>query len=186
MFDAYRSGYRDSGVPGGGGLSFMPLVFTADNEAEAEAGATELTWYLKAKVAPQHRNPPGYVSVDLNVKVLQGAYAGRTAAMRAATLEFQKEQGVIVYGTPDSVAAQIKRFYDRVGGFDHLLMMQQAGFLDHQRTVREHDVVRQGGDAAGRGPSRHRRLRSGGGMSAGATHIGVMAGFVPAIHDLHV
>jgi hypothetical protein len=23
-----------------------------------------------------------------------------------------------------------------VGGFDHLLMMQQAGFLDHQRTVR--------------------------------------------------
>jgi alkanesulfonate monooxygenase SsuD/methylene tetrahydromethanopterin reductase-like flavin-dependent oxidoreductase (luciferase family) len=41
-----------------------------------------------------------------------------------------------MYGTPDSVAAQIKRFYDRVGGFDHLLMMQQAGFLDHKRTVR--------------------------------------------------
>jgi hypothetical protein len=34
------------------------------------------------------------------------------------------------------VAAQIKRFHERVGGFDHLLMMQQAGFLDHRRTVR--------------------------------------------------
>ncbi len=34
------------------------------------------------------------------------------------------------------MVAQIRRFYDRVGGFDHLLMMQQAGFLDHKRTVR--------------------------------------------------
>jgi hypothetical protein len=40
-----------------------------------------------------------------------------------------------MYGTPDQVAQQIRRFYDLVGGFDHLLMMQQAGFLDHQRTV---------------------------------------------------
>jgi alkanesulfonate monooxygenase SsuD/methylene tetrahydromethanopterin reductase-like flavin-dependent oxidoreductase (luciferase family) len=76
------------------------------------------------------------VPVALNVKALQGAYAGRTAAIRAQGLEFQKEQGVVVYGTPDSVVAQIKRFHERVGGFDHLLMMQQAGFLDHQRTVR--------------------------------------------------
>ena len=83
MFDAYRSAYRDSGLPGGGGMAFMPLVYTADNEAEAEKGAQELTWYLKAKVEPQFRNPPGYVPVALNVKALQGAYAGRTAAMRA-------------------------------------------------------------------------------------------------------
>ena len=34
------------------------------------------------------------------------------------------------------MVAQIRRFHERVGGFDHLLMMQQAGFLDHQRTVR--------------------------------------------------
>ena len=31
---------------------------------------------------------------------------------------------------------QIQRFHERVGGFDHLLMMQQAGHLDHARTVR--------------------------------------------------
>ena len=41
-----------------------------------------------------------------------------------------------MFGTPDQVAAQVRRFYDRVGGFDHLLMMQQAGHLDHARTVR--------------------------------------------------
>jgi len=136
MFDAYRSAYRDCGLPGGGGMAFMPLVYTGESEADAESGARELSWYINVKVAPQYRNPPGYVSVALNVKALQGAYAGRTAAIRAQTLAYQKEQGVIMYGTPDQVAAQIKRFYERVGGFDHLLMMQQAGFLDHQRTVR--------------------------------------------------
>jgi alkanesulfonate monooxygenase SsuD/methylene tetrahydromethanopterin reductase-like flavin-dependent oxidoreductase (luciferase family) len=74
--------------------------------------------------------------VSFNVKALQGAYSGRTDAMRSLKLEDQREKGVIMYGTPDSVVEQVKRFYDRVGGFDHLLMMQQAGFLDHQRTVR--------------------------------------------------
>jgi alkanesulfonate monooxygenase SsuD/methylene tetrahydromethanopterin reductase-like flavin-dependent oxidoreductase (luciferase family) len=50
-------------------------------------------------------------------------------------MDYLREQGVLMYGTPDSVAKQVKRYYDLVGGFDHLLMMQQAGFLDHKRTV---------------------------------------------------
>jgi alkanesulfonate monooxygenase SsuD/methylene tetrahydromethanopterin reductase-like flavin-dependent oxidoreductase (luciferase family) len=136
LFETYRAHYVDCGQPGGGGLGFLPLVYTADTEAEAEAGMKELLWYMTAKTEPQFRNPPGYVSVDLNVKALQGAFSGRTDAMRAKGLEFQREQGVIMYGTPDQVAQQVKRFYENVGGFDHLLMMQQAGFLDHARTVK--------------------------------------------------
>ncbi|HEY7384269.1 MAG TPA: LLM class flavin-dependent oxidoreductase [Beijerinckiaceae bacterium] len=136
MFDVYRAHFIERGLPGGGGTAFMPLVYTADSEEEAEKGAQELTWYMKAKTEPQFRNPPGYVPVSFNVKALQGAYSGRTDAMRSLKLEDQREKGVIMYGTPDSVVEQVKRFYDRVGGFDHLLMMQQAGFLDHQRTVR--------------------------------------------------
>jgi alkanesulfonate monooxygenase SsuD/methylene tetrahydromethanopterin reductase-like flavin-dependent oxidoreductase (luciferase family) len=46
------------------------------------------------------------------------------------------EQGIVIAGTPDKVAARIRLLYDQVGGFDHLLMMQQAGHLDHKRTVR--------------------------------------------------
>jgi len=136
LFDAYRRNYRDCGLPGGGGTAFMPLVYTGDSEADAESGARELAWYMTAKTEPQFRNPPGYVPVELNVQALKGAFSGRTDAMRAMGLEFQREQGVVMYGTPDQVVAQVRRFYDRVGGFDHLLMMQQAGFLDHQRTVR--------------------------------------------------
>jgi alkanesulfonate monooxygenase SsuD/methylene tetrahydromethanopterin reductase-like flavin-dependent oxidoreductase (luciferase family) len=136
LFDAYRSAYLDQGLPGGGGTAFMPLVYTGESEEDAEAGARELVWYMTAKTEPQFRNPPGYVPVELNVRALQGKFSGRTDAMRAQSLDFQREQGVVMYGTADQVAKQVRRFYDRVGGFDHLLLMQQAGFLDHARTVR--------------------------------------------------
>ncbi len=39
-------------------------------------------------------------------------------------------------GTPDQVHAQIKRFYEHVGGFGHLLMIGQSGFLSHEDTVK--------------------------------------------------
>ena len=38
-------------------------------------------------------------------------------------------------GTPDQVYRQIKKLYDHVGGFGHLLIMGQAGFLEHDETV---------------------------------------------------
>jgi alkanesulfonate monooxygenase SsuD/methylene tetrahydromethanopterin reductase-like flavin-dependent oxidoreductase (luciferase family) len=136
MFEGYRGAFVDCGLPGGGGTAYMPLVYTADSQTEAEAGARELMWYLNAKSEPQFRNPPGYVPVATNVLALKGKFSGRTDAMRAQNLDFLKDQGVMIFGTPDDVAAQIKRFHDLVGGFDHLLMMQQAGHLDHNRTVK--------------------------------------------------
>jgi alkanesulfonate monooxygenase SsuD/methylene tetrahydromethanopterin reductase-like flavin-dependent oxidoreductase (luciferase family) len=136
MFESYRRSYRDTGLPGGGGMAYMPLVYTAETEAEAEKGAKELTWYLYAKTEPQYRNPPGYVGLSYNVEALKGAFTGKSDAIRAKPMEELKEEGVMMYGTPDSVAKQIRRFYDLVGGFDHLLMMQQAGWLDHARTVK--------------------------------------------------
>lgn len=136
MFDGYRSAYNDTGLPGGGGTAYMPLVFTGDSDEEAEAGARELCWYLDAKSEPQYRNPPGYVPVEFNVQALKGTFTGRTDAMRKQSIEFLKDQGVLIYGKPDDVAKQIKRLFELVGGFDHLLMMQQAGHLSHERTKR--------------------------------------------------
>ena len=134
MFDGYRSAYRDTGLPGGGGTAYMPLVYTADSDEEAEKGARALTWYLDAKSEPQYRNPPGYVPVEYNVQALKGTFTGRTDAMRKQSIEYLRDQGVIIYGKPDDVAKQIKRLYDLVGGFDHLLMMGQAGHLNHEMT----------------------------------------------------
>jgi alkanesulfonate monooxygenase SsuD/methylene tetrahydromethanopterin reductase-like flavin-dependent oxidoreductase (luciferase family) len=134
MFDAYRAAFVDRGLPGAGGVAFMPLVYVGDSESEAEAGARELMWYLNVPSEPQFRNPPGYVDVKTNVLALKGAFAGRTAAMRTRGMDFLREQGVMIYGTPDQCIEQIKRLYERVGGMDHLLMMMQAGHLDNKRT----------------------------------------------------
>lgn len=136
MFDGYRSAYHDTGLPGGGGMAYMPLVYTAETDEEAERGARMLTWYLDAKSEPQYGNPPGYVPIETNVLALQGKFKGRTAAMRKQSIEYLKDQGVLIYGKPDDVAQQIRRLHELVGGFDHLLMMQQAGHLDHESTVR--------------------------------------------------
>lgn len=136
MFEGYRSAYIDHGVPNSGGTAYMPLVFTGDNMKEAEEGAEELTWYLSAKTEPQYKNPPGYVPVAANVSALKGTFEARTERMRQATLDYLVDQGVLIFGTPDVVAKQIRRLYDLVGGFDHLLMMQQAGFLSHEKTLK--------------------------------------------------
>ena len=37
---------------------------------------------------------------------------------------------------PTRSIRQIKKLYDHVGGFGHLLIMGQAGFLEHDETVR--------------------------------------------------
>ncbi len=137
MFDAYReSTIYDDPEEVRRHIAYMPLVATADTEEEAEALAKKLSWYLHAKTEPQFRNPPGYVPVSFNVQALKGAYSGRTDAVRQGGFEYLKEQGVMIYGTPDQVFAQIQRFYDRVGGFGQLLMMQQAGWLSHEETVK--------------------------------------------------
>ena len=132
LFDIYRANYASNGVPGG--LAFMPLVYVAHSEAEAMAGANELAWYLRSKAEPQFRNPPGYVGIEQNMNALRGTYSSRGGAMKSQGLEFLREAGVLITGTPDSVIAQIKKQYERLGGFDHFLMMMQAGFLDHKRT----------------------------------------------------
>ena len=53
----------------------------------------------------------------------------------APTVENAIEAGVMVAGTPDQVVKQIRKIHDYVGGFGHLLLMGQAGFLEHKETV---------------------------------------------------
>lgn len=139
IFEAYRKGWREAGrgdtVPLDR-LAYAALVYTAPNEAEARAGAEKLLWYISAnKVLPQHSNPPGYVPVKANVDMLRGkghplSHFGGTPSVDAAI-----EAGIMMAGTPDQVTKQIKKFYDHVGGFGHLLLMGQAGFLEHKETV---------------------------------------------------
>jgi alkanesulfonate monooxygenase SsuD/methylene tetrahydromethanopterin reductase-like flavin-dependent oxidoreductase (luciferase family) len=86
---------------------------------------------------PQHFcYPPGYVPTAVHAQILRGAAIDQHAANRAnATVDRAIEAGIMFAGTPDQVFQQIKKMYDHVGGFGHLLIMGQAGFLEHDETV---------------------------------------------------
>jgi alkanesulfonate monooxygenase SsuD/methylene tetrahydromethanopterin reductase-like flavin-dependent oxidoreductase (luciferase family) len=43
-------------------------------------------------------------------------------------------QGIAFAGNPDTVYRQIERHYRAVGGYGHLLMLGQSGFLEHDDT----------------------------------------------------
>jgi hypothetical protein len=43
-------------------------------------------------------------------------------------------QGSLFVGNPDTVFRQIMDFYDKVGGFSHLILMGRSGFMSHAQT----------------------------------------------------
>ena len=139
VFDAYRRGWKEAGRNGDvplDRLAYAALVYTAPSEAEAKMGAEKLLWYVTAnKVPPHFSNPPGYVPISANVQMLRGGEHPLSAFAKTASVESAIEGGLMFAGTPDQVHRQIKTMYDHVGGFGHLLIMGQAGFLDHEETV---------------------------------------------------
>ncbi|HXQ49470.1 MAG TPA: LLM class flavin-dependent oxidoreductase [Stellaceae bacterium] len=143
IYDSYRRGWREAGRKGEvpvDRLAYAALVYAADSEAKARAGADKLLWYLNAnKVPPHYATPPGYAGVPAMVAGMKGA-GSRTQGDHAnfgrnMNVDTAMERGILFCGTPDQVYQQVKRFYYKVGGFGHLLIMGQAGFLEHDDTV---------------------------------------------------
>jgi alkanesulfonate monooxygenase SsuD/methylene tetrahydromethanopterin reductase-like flavin-dependent oxidoreductase (luciferase family) len=139
IYESYRAGWREAGrgqdVPIDR-LAYAALVYVGKTEAEARAGAEKLLWYVTAnKVAPQFANPPGYVPVPANVAILRGAEHPLSEFAKGASVDGAIKAGFMMAGTPDQVYRQFKRHYDYVGGYGHLLIMGQAGHLDHDDTV---------------------------------------------------
>jgi alkanesulfonate monooxygenase SsuD/methylene tetrahydromethanopterin reductase-like flavin-dependent oxidoreductase (luciferase family) len=140
IFDAYRQAWRAAGrgdlVPKDR-LAYAALVYTGETEAEARAGAEKLLWYVTSnKVPPHFANPPGYLPVEAGVRMLRGAEHPLSAFAKRASVDGAIEAGIMMAGTPDQVFAQACKMHDHVGGFGHLLIMGQAGFLEHEETVR--------------------------------------------------
>ncbi len=140
IYDSYRAAWRKAGrgqdVPINR-LAYAALVYVGDTEKEAHEGAEKLLWYVTAnKVAPQYANPPGYSPVQANLAMLRGAVHPLSSFAKGASVEAAIRSGFMFAGTPDQVFHQIKRHYDYVGGYGHLLNMGQAGFLEHDDTVK--------------------------------------------------
>ena len=114
-------------------LAYCALIYVADTPALAREGAQKLMWYMHSnKVATQYQNPPGYHPPAISAQMLRGNASKRNEA----TLDDQIARGNVFAGTPDQVYQQIKSFWEYSGGFGHLLMMGQAGFLTPEETKR--------------------------------------------------
>jgi alkanesulfonate monooxygenase SsuD/methylene tetrahydromethanopterin reductase-like flavin-dependent oxidoreductase (luciferase family) len=139
VFESYRRGWREAGRPESmplNRLAYAPLLYTGDSKEKARSGAEKLLWYLKANKVPEHyRNPPGYLPVEMGVKIMRGALPHLAASIKDMSVDDAVESGIMFAGTPDEVHDQVVKFYDHVGGFGHMLMMGQAGFLDHEETI---------------------------------------------------
>ena len=60
------------------------------------------------------------------------ASAGRNAAaLIGLNAEQAMARGLLFAGSPDTVYQQIMDFYDKVGGFGHLVMIGRSGFMTH-------------------------------------------------------
>jgi alkanesulfonate monooxygenase SsuD/methylene tetrahydromethanopterin reductase-like flavin-dependent oxidoreductase (luciferase family) len=145
VYESYRRGWREAGrgkdVPIDR-LAYAALVYVGDTEAKGIAGAEKLLWYLTANKVPRHfATPPGYAGTAASVAMMKAAMSGGSPIGehgnfgRPINVEEAMQRGLCFAGTPDQVYKQIKKFYDHVGGFGHLLIMGQAGFLEHDETV---------------------------------------------------
>ena len=138
-YEGYRKGWRASGHAGDvpvHRLAYAALVYVGKTESEARAGAEKLLWYITSnKVPPYFSNPPGYVPVAANLKIARGAEHPLSAFRKSANVDSAVAGGIMFAGTPDQVLAQIQKHYEYVGGWGHLLIMGQAGFLEHDETV---------------------------------------------------
>ena len=139
VFDAYRGRRAELHLPTPAldRFAYAALVYVGETDEEGYAGARKLMWYLESnKVPPQFTSPPGYHPIAATVNAMKGAVPGIFKMFQQPALGPLMDAGLVFAGNPDSVYAQVKRMYDHVGGFGHLLIMGQAGFLDHDETVK--------------------------------------------------
>ena len=146
LFDAYREGYastHNGAMPGPDRFAYLALFATAHNETEARRRGELVADYLRtgANVFPPFKNPPGYLSVDDNMKLMRGMTPGRSFTkdgrvvdMRSGSLQDLIDSVLMVCGTPDQCYHQITDFIEYTGGMSNLLVMAQGGFLDHKDT----------------------------------------------------
>lgn len=147
IYDAYRKGYMEAGRPAPGPDRFAYLGFVAvgDTDEEARRIGEKVLAYPRTSgiVHPPFRNPPGFLSVHDNVRILKGegkprsfTKDGRVVDMRSGGVQALIDAGVLFCGTPDTVYDQIVDFIGHCGGMGNLLMMGHAGGMTHEETVK--------------------------------------------------
>ncbi len=131
LYDIYRRRTAEMGLPAPGNdrFAYLALCYTAETDEQAWDEGRELMWYTGRKRHPGFSNPPGFNSVKTNMMILSGM-----DKPRGDTFESLMSKGIVIAGSPTTVARQIKEWHKR--GVGHLMMMNQAGALSAELTQR--------------------------------------------------
>src|SRR6185503_8012539 len=121
LYDSYRSGYlaKWKKPAPADRMAYLGLVAVADDEAEARRRAELVAGYLRtsAIVHVPFRNPPGFLSVEDNARMLRGFSQPRGTTKQGKPLDIYRcsvqdliDGGIMFCGTPDQVYEQIVDF----------------------------------------------------------------------------
>ena len=148
LYEAYREAYRNkfkSEAPAER-FAYLGLMAVGRTEAEARRRGELVADYLRTlpfTPAP-FRNPPGYISIDDNVRLMKAAGRppnrsitkdGRAINMMTGSVQDLIDAAMLFCGTPDQVYDQITDFCESCGGMGNLLSMSHAGFMSHEDVV---------------------------------------------------
>lgn len=153
---AYRQARAEADMPAvkSDHFAYAGFVYTGDTHEEGVEVGSKLLWFLNTslKSAPQYaRFLPGAVPPQAAPQVYRTApkapargtdggngtrqpvaSASRNAsALIGLNAEQAMARGLLFAGNPDTVYQQIMDFYDKVGGFGHLVMVGRSGFMTH-------------------------------------------------------
>ena len=145
IYDAYRETAKAAGNSvADDRFAYLAIVGVGRTAEEGRRRAHEILDYSRTtpRVASQFWIPPGYVPPRVAGQVIQHnpprtipLRDGTPAIMQTATVDEFVDAGIAFAGTPEMVRAQLLEFHEHVGGFGHLLMMGQGGYLSHEDTV---------------------------------------------------
>jgi alkanesulfonate monooxygenase SsuD/methylene tetrahydromethanopterin reductase-like flavin-dependent oxidoreductase (luciferase family) len=145
-WDAYRRARSEAGLAKAhpDRFAYMGFTYVGDSDEEGMRIGAKSLWFLTVggRSAVQFsRFLPGQTPAHLAPVLYRSAppaaapgvvHVGRPAgAFRNVTAEQAVERGIMFAGNPDTVFRQVMDFYDKVGGFEHLILMGRSGFMTH-------------------------------------------------------
>jgi alkanesulfonate monooxygenase SsuD/methylene tetrahydromethanopterin reductase-like flavin-dependent oxidoreductase (luciferase family) len=125
--EAYRAAWKEAGHPGKGHVTMRTPGYLAPTVAEARADAeASLLHYYRAQAALQEdsANRPGVDGADRKLAA--------AAHLKAMTFE-EAQQGSILIGTPDDVAARLRALERDIGLDAVMIEMNTGGLIEHAK-----------------------------------------------------
>ena len=136
MFDDLRGRAHAAGYePAPEQIGWMVPIYVAETDAKARAEADEHIQYLfrwLSKRPYEFTLPPGYISAK---SVVRGLEIARGAGQKKSfTVDDMQEQGIVVFGSPETVRQRLAAAHARLG-FGRLVGLLHYGSLPHELTV---------------------------------------------------